>query len=81
MKTTMAALGFLRWVRARKKHERRTSERRHDEHAPATRRRVAGVKVAGGDAVAAGEEKECRAHARGDARESDQGAVVCRDEI
>jgi hypothetical protein len=82
MKTTTAALGFLRSMRGKTKHERRTSERRDDEHAPSTRRRVAGAKVAGGDAVAAGEEKGRQTHAQGDACESDQaGAFVCRDEI
>jgi hypothetical protein len=81
MKTTMAALGFLRWVRARKKHDEQSERTHEDEQAPSTRRRVAGAKVAGGDAVAAGEEKGRQTHAQGDARESDQGAFVCRDEI
>lgn len=83
MKTTTAALGFLRWMRGKTKHERRTSERaKEHEYAPSTRRRVAGAKVAGGDAVTAGEKEGRQTHAQGDARESDPaGAFVRRDEI
>ena len=79
----MKTLG-LKWMRGKTKRgeEGERTNEHHHVRAPATRRRVAGAEVAGGDAVAAGEKEGRQRHAQGDARESDPaGAFVCRDEI